>query len=79
VRERRAVSYWARSEGMDKVVGVRTVPGAAGRSMQARAAFGSGVSQQAFKHAAGSRVAGVVPARVTPISKIPMDSAGFAD
>jgi len=29
VRERRAVSYWARSEGMDKVVGVRTVPGAA--------------------------------------------------
>jgi len=47
--------------------------------MQASAALSPGVSQQAFKHAAGSRVAGVVPARVTPSIKIPIDSARFGD
>jgi len=53
--------------------------GAGRPSMQAGAALGSGVSQQAFKHAAGRRVAGVIPARVTPSTKIPIDSAGFGD
>ena len=38
-----------------------------------------GVSQQAFKHATGIRVAGVMAARVTPISKIPIDGTGFGD
>jgi hypothetical protein len=47
--------------------------------MQAGAALAPGVSQQAFKHAAGIWVAGVVSARVTPISKIPIDGAGFGD
>ena len=48
-------------------------------SMQASAALAPGISQQAFKHAAGSRVAGVIPARVTPSTKIPIDGAGFSD
>jgi hypothetical protein len=34
------------------------------------------VQQQAFKHATGIRVAGVIAARVTPISKIPIEGAG---
>ena len=34
-----------------------------GRSMQARAALTPGVSQQAFKHATGIRVAGVISIR----------------
>ena len=38
-----------------------------------------GVSQQAFKHVTGIRVAGVMAARVTPISKIPIDGTGFGD
>jgi hypothetical protein len=51
----------------------------AGRSMQAGAALAPGVIQQPLKHTAGIRVAGVVSARVTPISKIPLDGAGFDD
>ena len=38
-----------------------------------------GVSQQAFKHVTGIRVPGVVAAHVTPMSKIPIDGAGFGD
>src|SRR5262249_25614790 len=53
--------------------------GAGRPSMQAGAALGSGVSQQAFKHAAGIRVAGVIPAREAPISKIPIGGAGFGN
>jgi hypothetical protein len=45
--------------------------------MQAGTAFAPSVSQQAFKHAASIRIAGVISARVTPISKIPLDGAGF--
>ena len=49
-------------------------------SMQARAALGSaGVSQQAFEHETGVRVGGVMPARVTPSSEIPIDGAGACD
>jgi hypothetical protein len=51
----------------------------ASRSMQAGAAFAHGISQQAFEHAAGIRVTGVISARVTPITKIPIDAAGFGD
>jgi hypothetical protein len=51
----------------------------AGRSMQAGAALAPRVSQQAFKHAVGSWVAGVIPARITPSIKIPIDGAGFRD
>ena len=47
--------------------------------MQVGAALAPGVSQQAFKHVTGVRVAGVMPARVTPMSKIPIDGAGFGD
>ena len=47
--------------------------------MQARAALAASVSQQAFKHVTGIRVAGVMPAHVTPMSKIPIDGAGFGD
>src|SRR5262249_29969016 len=49
----------------------------AGRSMQASTAFAPSMSQQAFKHAASIRIAGVISARVTPISKMPLDGAGF--
>jgi len=49
------------------------------RSIQAGAALAPGVSQQAFKHAAGIRVAGVISARVTPISKIPIGGASLGD
>jgi hypothetical protein len=45
--------------------------------MQADAPLASCVSQQAFKHATGIRVAGVIPAHVAPSSKIPIDGAGF--
>jgi hypothetical protein len=38
-----------------------------------------GVIQQAFKHVTGIRVAGVMAARVTPISKVPIDGTGFGD
>jgi hypothetical protein len=51
----------------------------AGISMQARAAFTPGVSEQAFKHATGIRVASVISTHVTPISKIPIDAAGFGN
>jgi membrane glycosyltransferase len=51
----------------------------AGRSMQAGAALAHGVSQQAFKHAAGFLVAGVMSARVAPIGEIPIEGAGFGD
>jgi hypothetical protein len=51
----------------------------AGRSIQAGAALAPGVSQQAFKHAAGIRVAGVISARAIPISKIPIGGASFGD
>src|SRR5262249_51846548 len=65
---------------MIRVFSVVMQPGAAGRrSMQAGAALEPGVSQQAFEHAAGIRVAGVIPARVTPISKIPLGGASFGD
>jgi hypothetical protein len=47
--------------------------------MQAGAALAPGVSQQAFKHAAGFRVAGVISARATPIGEIPIKGAGFGD
>ena len=50
-----------------------------GRSVQAGPALAPGVSQQAFKHVTGIRIAGVMPARVTPMSKIPIDGAGFGD
>jgi invasion protein IalB len=36
-----------------------------------------GVSQQAIKHPAGIRIAGVISARVTQIGKIPIGGAGF--
>jgi hypothetical protein len=47
--------------------------------MQAGAALASGVSQQAFKHAAGIRIAGVIAAGATPIGEIPIEGAGFGD
>src|SRR5262249_57108832 len=50
-----------------------------GPQSTAGAALGPGVSQQAFKHAAGIRVAGVIPAREAPISKIPIGGAGFGN
>ena len=46
------------------------------RSMQARAVLASGVSQQALKHVTGVWVISVIAARVTPISKIPIEGAG---
>ena len=49
-----------------------------GRSMQAGAPLAPGISQQAFKHAAGIRVVGVISARVTPISKIPTTARASA-
>ena len=49
------------------------------RSIQAGATLTPCVSQQAFKHATGIRVAGVVAARVTPISEVPFDGAGSGD
>jgi len=48
-------------------------------SIQTSAALAPGVSQQAVKHPAGIRIAGVISARVTPISKIPIGGASFAD
>ena len=48
-----------------------------GRSVQAGATLLPGVSQQAFKHATGMRVAGVIAAHVTPMSKILIDGTGF--
>jgi hypothetical protein len=50
-----------------------------GRLIQASAALVPSVSQQAFKHVANIRIAGVISACVTPISKIPVDGAGFRD
>ena len=48
--------------------------------MQAGAALGSaGVSQQAFEHETGVCVGGVMPARVTPSSEIPIEGAGLVD
>jgi hypothetical protein len=47
--------------------------------MQVRVALAFGVSKQAFKHATGVRVAGVIPARVTPSSELPIDGAGSGD
>ena len=50
------------------------------RSIQARAALVEpGVSQQAFELETGVWVGGVMPAYVTPISKIPIDSTGSGD
>src|SRR2546430_14296170 len=49
------------------------------RSMQPGAALASGVSQQAFEHGTGIRVACVIAARVTPASEIPLDGAGPGD
>jgi hypothetical protein len=54
-------------------------PSAAGPSMQAGAALAPGISQQAFKHAAGFRIAGVVSAHATPIGEIPIEGAGLGD
>jgi hypothetical protein len=62
---------------MIRVFSMVMQPGRA--SMQAGAALAHRVCQQAFKHAADIRVAGVISARVTPISKIPIDSAGLGD
>ena len=50
-----------------------------GPSMQADAPLASCVSQQAFKHETGIRVARVMAARVAPISKIPINGTGFGD
>jgi hypothetical protein len=47
--------------------------------MQAGAPLAPGVSQQAFKHGTGIRVARVIAARVTPASEIPLDGAGSGD
>jgi hypothetical protein len=49
------------------------------RLIQADAALAPGVSQQTFEHAAGMRVAHVIPARTTPTIKIPFGSPGFSD
>ena len=49
------------------------------RSIQAGATLASGVSQQAFKHATGIRIAGVIAARVTPIGKIPLGGVSFGN
>jgi hypothetical protein len=51
----------------------------AGRSVQAGAALAPGISQQAIKHPANIEIAGVIPGRVTPISEIPIDGAGFGN
>jgi hypothetical protein len=64
---------------MIRVFSMVNQPGAAGPSMQAGAALAPGVSQQAFKHATGFRVAGVMSAHATPGSKVPVDGAGFGD
>jgi len=71
-----AASY--RKDELQSVVS-RTVRVRQCGSMQAGAALAPGVMQQAFKHAPGCRVAGVVSARVTPINKIPIDGAGLGD
>jgi hypothetical protein len=47
--------------------------------MQADAPLTPRVSQQAFKHITGIRVASAIPAYVTPSSKILIDGAGFGD
>ena len=52
---------------------------ATARSMQAGAALAPGISQQAFKHATGIWVAGVIAAHVTPSGEIPIGRAGFDD
>jgi hypothetical protein len=49
------------------------------RSIQAGTALALGVSQQAFKHATGIRVAGVTAAHVTPVVEVPIDRASFGD
>jgi hypothetical protein len=49
------------------------------RSIQARAALASGISQQAFKKETDIGVACVIPARVTPTSKIPIEGSGSGD
>src|SRR5262249_16542452 len=55
-------------------------PGAAGRPVtQAGAALALGVIQQAFKHATGIWVAGVIAAQVTPAAEVPTDRASFGD
>jgi hypothetical protein len=50
----------------------------AARSIQAGAALAPGVTQ-AFKHAADIRVADVISALATPMSKIPVGGAGLGD
>jgi hypothetical protein len=50
----------------------------AARSIQAGAALAPGVTQ-AFKHAADIRVADVISALATPMSKIPVGGASFGD
>ena len=64
---------------MIRVFSMVKQPGAAGLSMQAGAALAPGISQQAFKHAVGFRVAGVISAHATPIGEIPIEGAGFGD
>src|SRR5262245_31361943 len=49
------------------------------RSIQAPAALGFGISQQAFKKETNIGVAWVIPARATPTSKIPIKGSGSAD
>ena len=61
------IHHWSFVHGLQ--LGCKVV-----RSIQAGAALALSVSQQAFKHAAGFRVACVIPARVTPVSKIPSSS-----
>src|SRR5262249_5417200 len=62
-----------REDSDHRIRSQRTAP----ESIQASTAFASGISQQAFKHAASIRIVGAISARVTPISKIPIDGAGF--
>jgi hypothetical protein len=50
-----------------------------GRSIQADTALAPNISQQAFEHAMDIRVAGVIPARVTPVGKTPIGAASFGD
>ena len=66
------IHHWSFVHGLQ--LGCKVV-----RSIQAGAALALSVSQQAFKHAAGFRVTCVIPARVTPVSKIPIGGAGFGD
>src|SRR5262245_28319677 len=47
--------------------------------MQAGAALGPGISQQAFKKETGVGVGCVIPARTAPTGKIPIEGSGSGD